>query len=83
MADSYYTYTIEHVEDGLTISGRASKYQSLREVVSFVCDIMINTIAAGKITEIKIDRRKDSSVFVSALGAMDRIFARIKEVRNG
>lgn len=85
MADRYryYTYTIERVEDELTISGRASRYQSLRDVVSFVCDRMINTIAVGKITEIKINLRRDGSVFVSVLCATDRIFAWIKEVHNG
>ena len=45
--------------------------------------ITVLEMNAGTITEIKAVRCKDGTVFVSALGAQDRIFAKFRRCENG
>ena len=83
-----YNVEIERVEGGEKIThfmlGEDNGAMFLPYCARFVARIItVFEMNKGDITEIKAERGKDGSVFVSLLGAQDRIFASIKELRNG
>ena len=83
-----YNVEIERVEGGEKIThfmlGEDNGTMFLPYCARFVARIIdAHKMNAGTITEIKAVRCKDGTVFVSALGAQDRIFAKIWRCRNG
>lgn len=79
---------IERVEGGEKIThfmlGNDNGAMFLPYCARFVARIItVFDVNKGDITEIKAERSKDGTVFVSALGAQDRIFAKIWRCRNG
>ena len=83
MADTHYGYTIERAESGRRICGVISSDTTtgVKSVAEYVCKRIFDAkLPTGDITDLRIQRRKDGSVFISALGAMDRIFAVIRKV---
>ena len=77
-----YNVEIERVEDGEKITrfmlGKDNGAMFLPYCSRFVARIIdTHKMNAGTITEIKAVRCKDGTVFVSALGAQDRIFAKV------
>ena len=85
MADTYYGYTIERAESGRRICGVISSDTTtdVKSVAEYVCKRIFEAkLPTGDITDLRIQRRKDGAVFITALGAMDRIFATITEVQH-
>lgn len=85
MADTHYGYTIERAESGRRVCGVISSDTTtgVKSVAEYVCKrIFEANLPTGDITDLRIQRRKDGSVLISALGAMDRIFATITEVQH-
>lgn len=85
MADTHYGYTIERAESGRKICGVISSDTTtgVKSVAEYVCKRIFDAgLPTGDITDLRIQRRKDGSVLISALGAMDRIFATITEVQH-
>ena len=83
-----YNVEIERVEGGEKITrfmlGEDNGAMFLPYCARFVARIItVFDVNKGDITEIKAERGKDGTVFVSALGAQDRIFAKIWRYRNG
>ena len=82
-----YNVEIERVEDGEKITrlmlGEDNGTMFLPYCARFVARIItVFELNAGDITEIKAVRCKDGMVFVSALGAQDRIFAKVWRCGN-
>ena len=78
-----YNVEIERVEDGEKIThfmlGEDNGTMFLPYCARFVARIItVFEMNKGDITEIKAERGKDGTVFVSALGAQDRIFANVR-----
>ena len=83
-----YNVEIERVEGGEEIMyfmlGEDNGAMFLPYCARFVARIItVFDVNKGDITEIKAERSKDGTVFVSVLGAQDRIFAKIWRCRNG
>jgi hypothetical protein len=83
-----YNVEIERVEGGEKIThfmlGEDNGAMFLTYCARFVARIItVFDVNKGDITEIKANRGKDGTVFVSVLGAQDRIFAKIWRCRNG
>ena len=82
-----YNVEIERVEGGEKIThfmiGNDNGAMFLPYCARFVARIItVLEMNAGTITEIKAVRCKDGTVFVSALGAQDRIFAKVWRCGN-
>ena len=82
-----YNVEIERVEGGEKIThfmlGNDNGAMFLPYCARFVARIIdARKLNAGTITEIKAVRCKDGMVFVSALGAQDRIFANVWRCGN-
>lgn len=79
---------IERVEGGEKIThfmlGNDNGAMFLPYCARFVARVVtVSELNEGDITEIKANRGKDGSVFVSLLGAQDRIFTKVWRVDNG
>ena len=86
-----YAYEIERAEDGTKIMCNLfSSYEINETNILFIADIgltvskLINAhnINRGILSEIKVNRNKDGSFFVSVTGAQDRIFAKVWRCDN-
>ena len=82
-----YNVEIERVEGGEKITrlmlGEDNGAMCLPYCARFVARIItVFEVNKGEITEIKAVRCKDGTVFVSALGAQDRIFANVWRCGN-
>ena len=82
-----YNVEIERVEGGEKIThfmlGNDDGALFLPYCARFVARIItVLEMNKGDITEIKAERGKDGTVFVSALGAQDRIFANVWRCGN-
>ena len=79
---------IERVEGGEKIThymlGNDNGTMFLPYCARFVARVVtVFGLNEGNITEIKANRFKDGTVFVSLLGAQDRIFAKVWRAGNG
>ena len=82
-----YNVEIERVEGGEKITrfmlGNDNGTMFLPYCARFVARVVtVSELNKGNITEIKANRFKEGTVFVSALGAQDRIFAKVWRCGN-
>lgn len=82
-----YNVEIERVEGGEKITrlmlGEDNGAMFLPYCARFVARIItVFEMNRGDITEIKAERGKDGTVFVSVTGAQDRIFVKVRRCEN-